>query len=125
MERAFATDATSRFAIRCLTDAALDSPRVATSRKSRSRAARGTRVLLLDEPTQGIDVAGRAEIHRLIAAEASRGTAILLASSDLGEILELSDRIAVMRAGRLVATLPGDASGEAVLAHAIGATGRT
>jgi rhamnose transport system ATP-binding protein len=125
-ERAFATDATSRFAVRCAgPDAALDS--LSGGNQQKVALARWLacepRVLFLDEPTQGIDVAGRAEIHRLIEAEAESGTAILLASSDLGEILELSDRIAVMRAGRLVRILPGDAPGEAVLSHALGTTG--
>ncbi len=127
-ERAFAIDAVRRFDIRCRgPEAGLDSLSGGNQQKvvfARWLACQ-PRVLLLDEPTQGIDVAGRAEIHRLIEAEAERGTAILLASSDLGEILSLSDRIAVMRAGRLVATLPGDASAELVLAHAIGATDRT
>jgi ABC-type sugar transport system ATPase subunit len=76
------------------------------------------RVLLLDEPTQGIDVAGRAEIHRMIQAQAARGAAILLASSDLDEVLSLSDRVGVMRQGRIVATLDADTD-DATLAERV------
>jgi rhamnose transport system ATP-binding protein len=63
-------------------------------------------VLILDEPTQGIDVAGKAEIHRLIGELALQGLAILLISSDLPELLAMSDRLAILRRGRVVATLP-------------------
>jgi rhamnose transport system ATP-binding protein len=76
-------------------------------------------VLILDEPTQGIDVAARAEIHRLVGELASRGMAILMISSDLPEVLGLSDRVAVMRAGSISATLErGQATAERVMAHA-------
>ncbi|HEU5220143.1 MAG TPA: sugar ABC transporter ATP-binding protein, partial [Gemmatimonadales bacterium] len=59
-------------------------------------------VLILDEPTRGVDVAAKAEIHSLIVDLAVRGTAILLISSELPEILALSDRILVLREGTLV-----------------------
>ena len=68
--------------------------------------ATGPIVLILDEPTQGIDVAGKAEIHRLIGELATQGLAILLISSDLTELLAMSDRLAIMRRGSIVATLP-------------------
>jgi rhamnose transport system ATP-binding protein len=58
-------------------------------------------VLILDEPTQGVDVGSKAEIHKLMCGLAEHGLAILLISSDLPEILGMSDRIAVMRAGRI------------------------
>ncbi|HEX5000734.1 MAG TPA: sugar ABC transporter ATP-binding protein [Terriglobia bacterium] len=58
-------------------------------------------VLILDEPTQGVDVGSKAEIHRLIADLASRGVAIVMISSELAEVLAMSDRIAVMRDGAL------------------------
>jgi len=64
-------------------------------------AARAT-VLILDEPTRGVDVGAKAEIHALIGELASRGSAILLISSELPEILTLATRIIVLRAGRLV-----------------------
>lgn len=60
------------------------------------------RVLILDEPTQGIDVGAKAEIHRMMCDLAEAGLAIILISSELPEILGMSDRIAVMREGHLV-----------------------
>jgi ABC-type sugar transport system ATPase subunit len=82
-------------------------------------------VLVLDEPTQGVDVAGRAELHARVRALARGGTAVLLVSSDLEELLALADRIAVMRRGRLVGTLAGEQrTGERVLALALGAGAR-
>ncbi len=74
------------------------------------------RVLILDEPTQGIDVGAKAEIHRLMGQLARQGFAILLISSELAELLALADRIAVMRGGRLAGILPGgEATRERVL----------
>jgi ABC-type sugar transport system ATPase subunit len=61
------------------------------------------RVLILDEPTQGIDVGAKAEIHQLISELASSGLAILLISSDLPELLGLADQVVVMHAGRVKA----------------------
>lgn len=60
------------------------------------------KILILDEPTRGIDVASKAEIHALISELAAKGMAILVISSELPEILQISDRILVMHAGRLV-----------------------
>ncbi|MBX3278092.1 MAG: sugar ABC transporter ATP-binding protein [Acidobacteria bacterium] len=59
-------------------------------------------VLILDEPTQGIDIGAKAEIHRLMGDLAAEGMAILMISSEMPEILGMSDRIAVMRGGRIV-----------------------
>ena len=75
--------------------------RAATSRRSRWRAGSSTEpaVLILDEPTQGVDVGSKAEIHGLMQDLAERGLAILMISSELPEILGMSDRIAVMHAG--------------------------
>ncbi len=58
-------------------------------------------ILILDEPTRGVDVGAKAEIHALIDELATAGTAVLLISSELPEILNLSTRILVFRAGRL------------------------
>ena len=78
------------------------------------------RVLILDEPTRGIDVGAKAEVHRIIAGLADEGLAILLISSELPEILHLSDRILVMHEGRLTADLPrAEASEEAILRAAV------
>jgi ribose transport system ATP-binding protein len=63
------------------------------------------RILLLDEPTRGIDVGARAEFYRLLNELTKRGLAIILVSSNLPEILGLSDRIAVLRRGQIVASL--------------------
>ncbi len=76
---------------------------------------------LLDEPTRGIDVAAKAELHAEIRALAAAGAAVLLATSDLGELLALSDRVVVLRAGRVAAAFaPGAATGPAVLAASLG-----
>src|SRR4029077_17403353 len=58
-------------------------------------------ILILDEPTQGVDVGSKAEIHKLMVDLAERGLAILMISSELPEILGMSDRIAVMREGTI------------------------
>ncbi len=81
------------------------------------------RVLILDEPTRGIDVGAKAEIHRLMNALAHQGMAILMISSELPEVMGMSDRILVMRQGSIVAELDRQsASQEAVIAAAMGAS---
>jgi ABC-type sugar transport system ATPase subunit len=66
------------------------------------------KVLILDEPTRGIDVGTRADIYRLVEQLTDTGVAVLLISSDMQELLQLSDRVVVMRAGRLVGEFAGD-----------------
>jgi rhamnose transport system ATP-binding protein len=79
------------------------------------------RVLILDEPTQGVDVGAKAEIHRLMSELVGRGMAILMISSELPEILGMSDRIAVMHGGTIVGTLDrAGATQEALLELALG-----
>ena len=58
-------------------------------------------ILILDEPTKGIDVGAKAEIYRMICDVAAQGVAVILVSSELPEILGMSDRVAVMRDGRI------------------------
>jgi ABC-type sugar transport system ATPase subunit len=82
---------------------------------------RGPEVLLLDEPTRGVDVGAKVEIHALIERLVADGAALLLVSSDLPELLALSDRILVMRLGRPAALLArAEASEERVIAAAAG-----
>jgi rhamnose transport system ATP-binding protein len=78
------------------------------------------KVLILDEPTQGVDVGAKAEIHKLIRHLAAQGLAVLMISSELPEILGMSDRIAVMREGGIVAMLPGKTDPHEVMAAALG-----
>jgi ribose transport system ATP-binding protein len=68
------------------------------------------RVIVFDEPTQGVDVAAKAEIHRLIRRLADEGTAVVLISSDIEEIVAESDRVAVMHEGRITGILDRGAS---------------
>jgi rhamnose transport system ATP-binding protein len=78
-------------------------------------------VLILDEPTQGIDVGAKSEIHRLMGDLAGRGLAILMISSELPEILGMSDRIVVMHAGTVAGVVDRDqATQESILALALG-----
>lgn len=78
-------------------------------------------ILILDEPTQGVDVGAKAEIHRLMSDLAARGLAVLMISSDLPEILGMSDRILVMHAGTIAGELGrADATQERVLELALG-----
>jgi len=80
----------------------------------------GSRVLLLDEPTRGVDVGARVEIYELINAVAAAGGAVLLVSSDLPEVLGVSDRVLVMSGGRLTGELPAaTATQDQVMALAV------
>jgi ribose transport system ATP-binding protein len=81
------------------------------------------RLLILDEPTRGIDVGARSEIYRLIHDLAASGVAVLLASSDMPELINLSHRILVMRGGAIVGELTRDAvNQEDILRLAMGKT---
>ncbi len=83
--------------------------------------ATGARILFLDEPTRGIDVGSKQEIYALINDLAAAGVAIVLMSSDLPEVLALSDRVLVMREGRIAGEFTrADASAERVMACAVG-----
>jgi ABC-type sugar transport system ATPase subunit len=79
------------------------------------------RVLLLEEPTRGVDVGAKIEIYRHIDRLTADGVAVVLVSSDLPELVEISDRVVVIRDGRMVTTLAGDqVSQHNVLTHALG-----
>jgi ribose transport system ATP-binding protein len=85
--------------------------------------AAGVKILILDEPTRGIDVGAKAEIYRLMRELAESGAAVIMVSSELPEILGMSDRILVMREGRLVAELsPDNATEHSILTCAMGET---
>ncbi|MCC2628791.1 MAG: transporter related [Thermomicrobiales bacterium] len=82
------------------------------------------KVMILDEPTRGIDVGAKVEVHQLIDDLAAQGMAIILISSDLPEVLAMSDRILVMREGRQMAIFDHhEASQERVLSAAMGQSG--
>ncbi len=84
------------------------------------------RVLLLDEPTRGVDIGAKSEIYRIISDLASQGIAVLMISSELPEIVGMSDRVLVMREGRLVGELDGSTgrqiTQENIMAYATGAS---
>ena len=79
-----------------------------------------TPILIIDEPTRGVDVGARSEIHALLAEVAATGTTIVFATSDLKEAVSLSDRLLVFQAGRLVDSLSGADKTEANALSAAG-----
>jgi len=72
---------------------------------------------MLDEPTKGVDVGAKFEIHEIIRRQAAKGLGCLVVSSDLPEILALCDRILVMREGRIQGELSGAAADEESVMH--------
>jgi ABC-type sugar transport system ATPase subunit len=81
------------------------------------------KVLILDEPTRGIDVGSKSEIHRLISGLANRGLAVIMVSSEMPEILGMSDRILAIRSGSLVGEFKrGEVSQEELTKHLFGAS---
>ena len=86
---------------------------------------RGARVLIFDEPTRGIDVGAKVEVHGLIRALADKGAAILLISSELQEVIDHSDRMVVMHGGKITGELrKEEATPERVLFLAMGGDNR-
>jgi rhamnose transport system ATP-binding protein len=81
------------------------------------------RVLILDEPTRGIDIGAKVEVHRIISELAASGLAILLISSDLPEVLAMSDRIVVLHEGRITAEIARAAASEEAVMFAATAQG--
>jgi ABC-type sugar transport system ATPase subunit len=86
---------------------------------------RSPRVLLIDEPTRGVDVAAKSQIHRLIIDLAAKGMAVICVSSEVEELLGLSHRVMVMRNGRTVGEFPRGTTREILIAAAFGDQGET
>jgi len=85
----------------------------------------GSRIMILDNPTQGIDVGAKAEIYHLVISMAQEGKSIIILSSEIPEVLKVCDRVAVMYHGELVGVLDRDsATEESVMMYATGAKGR-
>lgn len=107
-ERALATDWAARMQVK-FSD--LEAPVQQLSGGNQQKVVLGKwlatapRLLIVDEPTRGIDVGTKAEVHRLLSTEASQGMAVLMISSELPEVLGMADRIIVMREGRITAEL--------------------
>ena len=88
--------------------------------------ATAPKVLIVDEPTRGIDIGTKAEVHRLLSRLAADGVAVLMVSSELPEVLGMADRVLVMHEGRLVADIPRDrADEESVMRAATGQAARS
>jgi ribose transport system ATP-binding protein len=84
----------------------------------------GTRIFILDEPTRGIDVGSKSEIYQIMDGLTKQGVGIIMISSELPEVLGMSDRIMVMRQGRIVKELArAEASEEAIMKYAVGSEG--
>jgi rhamnose transport system ATP-binding protein len=123
-ERQIAADFAERFSIKA---PAIFSPVAILSGGNQQKVALSRwlsiepSILILDEPTQGIDIGAKAEIHSLICKLADEGAAVMMISSDLPEILGMSDRIAVMREGTIVAVVDREeATSELILGLALG-----
>ncbi len=84
----------------------------------------GADVLILDEPTQGIDIGARQEVYRIINDLTASGVAILLISSDMPELLAMSDRVAVIRRGRIIATMPSHEIDQVTLTELMAGAGK-
>ena len=119
-ERQLAVDAVKKFSIRA---SSIDQVANKLSGGNQQKVVLGKwlatepRLLIMDEPTRGIDVGAKSEIHRLMSELAGQGLAILMISSELPEIMGMSDRILVMRQGRIVAEYPrGSATQEKIAA---------
>jgi ribose transport system ATP-binding protein len=86
---------------------------------------RSPQALLIDEPTRGVDVAAKAQIHQLIVDLAAKGMAVVCVSSEIEELLGLSHRVLVMRHGRVVGDFPRGTRREVVIATAFGDEGES
>jgi rhamnose transport system ATP-binding protein len=125
-ERSLAADYAKRFDVRM---AGVDQAAASLSGGNQQKVvlakwlATEPRVLILDEPTRGIDIGAKVEVHRIIADLAASGLAIVLISSDLPEVLAMSDRIVVLHEGRVTAEISRQQATEERVMFA--ATGQT
>ena len=124
IERRFATDWAGRLQVKY---SRISNPATSLSGGNQQKVvlakwlSREPSVIIVDEPTRGIDVATKAEVHRLLVELSRNGVAVLMISSELPEVLAVADRILVMREGRLVAELEhAEASEERIMAAATG-----
>lgn len=114
-ERSLARDYVARFRVQC---ASADQPvrELSGGNQQKVMVARTLacepRVVLLDEPTRGVDVAAKADLHRWVREFARQGMAVVLVSSELQEVAALAHRILVIREGRIVAEVPGEGATE-------------
>ena len=122
-ERALALDYIRDLAVKC---AGPDAPGGSLSGGNQQKVALARwlatrpKLLILDEPTQGVDIGAKSEIHKIIRRLAQEGLAVILISSDLPEVIGMSDRIGVMAHGTLHAILPGGSDPHTVMAAALG-----
>jgi rhamnose transport system ATP-binding protein len=123
-ERRIADDYTRRLQVKAV---GLDQPARALSGGNQQKLvlakwlATDPQVLILDEPTRGIDIGTKAEVHRIVSGLAADGMAILLISSELPEVLGMADRVLVMHEGRITGEFARDeADQEAVMRAATG-----
>src|SRR5713226_8148567 len=119
-EKRVASDYTQRLRIRA------ESPRQLAGRLSGGNQqkvaiakwlVRGARIFLFDEPTRGIDVGAKVEVFQMMDELARSGAAILMVSSEMGELLQVADRILVMRQGRISGELPGRSTQEEIMRY--------
>lgn len=129
LERGFAGELVRRFGVKVAPRRGAEAPAWTLSGGNQQKVllarwlARGTRLVILDEPTRGVDVGAKAEIHALVRGAAERGMGVLMVSSDLPELIGVCDRIGVMCRGRLVGVLNNAGRGvsqEAVMGMAVG-----
>ena len=124
-ERAVAREYTSRLQVKA---AGLDLPATSLSGGNQQKVvlakwlATDPSVLILDEPTRGIDIGTKAEVHRIVSGLAAQGLAILLVSSELPEVLAMADRVLVMHEGRITGEFGRDEADQEKIMHA--ATGQ-
>jgi rhamnose transport system ATP-binding protein len=124
VERGFARDWATRLQVKY---SSLASPATSLSGGNQQKVvlakwlSRQPAVLIVDEPTRGIDIATKSEVHRILVESARSGVAVLMISSELPEVLAVADRILVMREGRLLAEFTNaEASEERIMAAATG-----